>query len=496
MQPGIIASFCILLLLAPAPAWSQDIVREDGAGGAFTSIQAAINGGASGVISVEQTYTGTLDEAISVTRSATIRNDTGGNVVLTSSTSHVIDIEADVAVTIQRFEIADGAGTGVRVSTSNADVTVEDCYIHDNDGYGIADWDSIQSAEVLVDSSPGELFPDEPTIESITTTVTLSRCTIESGSPEGLAIAEFFGTLNIIDCPNVSATAGLSDASSDFGVDRSVITLGAGDMFIINSSIRLVGEHDGIVLYVLGYGSYLSDGDPARRLYDYVRIDRSLLLLDTDTTVNANLLLISGLPVSNRFIKAQTGVTNSIFDMNGLGDGNSDGLFVHESLCYMNHCTILGANNGDQRGGRRGITCNSSTDQELLVTNSLFGNWVSNPFGNDVWDNNAAVADYCHLWNNGADIGNIGNGYVQNITYDDSPFLNEKYEITVENPKFTDSALSDFTQAPDMVHNDFDEINVRPRGAANDKGAQEGLQPTPTETPYVPAGVQTWEVYR
>jgi hypothetical protein len=485
MRSGFFLTFCIILTVLAGAGWSQDIVREDGAGGAFTSIQAAIDGGTNAVISVEQTNTGTLDEALSVTRGVTIQNDTGGNVILTSSTSHVINIEADVTVTVQGFEIADGAGAGVRVSATDATVTVNDCNIHDNDGFDIANWGDIQSAEILCEGSPNTLGPSDSEIAAFTTTLTINNCDIDSGTPEGPAIVTFFGTVNV----NNSTVTAQAGTGGPFGIDQAVIGHGAGHLNIDNCFVRLTGLNDGYIITSLGYTSFLSDGSSGSQI-DTLTIDRSLLRVETDQVVELQGVNQVSLGVGNPAIRMQSAFNNVILDLNGLGNSSSNAFFITESIADFNHCTILGDNSGSNQAGRRGITCDTGEDQTVRVSNTLFGNLGSAAAGNDSAINNSISVTYCHLWNNGANLGNLGSGGASNVTFDDPPFLNTRYEITNENPEFTDAALGSLIADPASVTDDFDELGVRPRGAANDKGAQEGFGSPGT------TGADLWELYR
>jgi len=504
MRTSVFLSSCIILAVLAAPGWSQDIVREDGAGGAFTTIQAAIDGGTNAVISVEQTNSGTIDSGtISVTRNVTIQNDTGDNVVITNSGGHAIQVTTDVTAVIDGFEIANSDGVGVRVSAQHADVTISDCYIHDNDHEpwedDIANWGNIKSAEVICEGAGDSLIPGESESAAITTTVTLLRCTVEGGSGRlGSAIVGWFGTLNIVDCPLITAQPGAGTGS--FDMNRCVVGMGAGHLNLENSTVSLRGATDTVLVNHIGFLSFVADGgswNPPQ--FDTMSIDRCILEVNTDQQVTvSNGVRFVHFGVGDLAYRAQGSVTNTVLNFNGLADSDSNGYWIQEAAVDFNYCTILGANNGSDQGGRRGITCNTGANQEVRIANSMLGNWGSAAAGNDSSVGNSITARYCHLWNNGANFGDIGSGSLSNITFDDPPFLNDIYEITVENPKFTDAGIGSMIANPATVTDDVDEVGVRPRGAANDKGAQEGMAPVATPTPTSPpsTSVQTWEIYR
>jgi hypothetical protein len=442
----------------------------DQVSGPYTSIGAAVIASTTtDIVSIEDTVDAVYDEAVTVDKSITIVDNSAANVTLTKTdgdrTTPLFDVAGGVDVTFQNLTFADTDGLAIDVNASS--VTVEDCSFSGCDGdSGLVDLGSTVhlfngSTAVItgctfdntvadLDRNGSILFVRDPG-----TTIDVSGCTFKNRrNPDG-------------DGPYSLGSAAVSMLWEPVGTF---------------SDCRW--NCDGAACLFLMYGA---DATANRCIFQP-------LIEDATDRCDRLIDLWCGGGVGET---VYLDVTNCVLDGYDLQTDTQDHACIFtngESYIDVNYSTLIRAVDGIFGIG---------DPYDLRVTNSLIGrnshngiDWIQQ--GSYTWD---LWIENNHFWANvggthvktGAGINM--NSYVVNTDGDGPPDgdipwpgmnpADVQYELqgTVNMADLGTSTLLGTTV------DDLDETGVRPRDAANDKGAQEGQRPTST-------GVQIWEIYR
>lgn len=474
---GIKIGSLVLVVLCGTLAFGQTTwtVRQDG-GGDFTTLAAAVAGAAAGdtIQIADPAGSVTYDEELDVMVNLTIEDVAGADVVLTSNGDEdargVIQVSNGAQVRLSGLTILDATCAAVWVAETGTAVTVEDSVIAGCKGYSNVTGFRGGSVNCLVRDGAQ---------------LTLNRVTmIDTGRPQSDGVfVHTSGGATLLVNDSYFEGEGL-DSSGDWGTRETGFPVTAG-VVTINSSTIIYGR--GTCAMPLGYPT------PAT-----VNLNRCLLR-NNWTAGNPTEGLVRTTPWGADLSTGSTiNLTNCVLDARPGSDpaaGETDAIVaVNASTVNVNYCTILYARKGIRMQGNPPLA---------RVANSLIGLCSQEGI---FWWNDANFTSQLYIQSNHffanllSNHPNTGAGltvftdpaypntYEEPASPPEVPWpgvdpADVDYEIQGDGPKMLDLGTSPLLF--DGVANDLDEVGIRPRGAANDKGAQEGQagsEPTPTPT--------------